>query len=1675
MASSDNKTAPITGPALIPTGDYARKPPIPLTRPVTVVGSRNNCRIHLISSTVSKAHCLLVLTDTGCYVADLASRTKTIVNGKPVQEHDLRDGDELTIGRFTFRFKAGRTRPAGRFPGAPSASLQVTGAPIPLPIERRVLLVGRRRSADIPLLEESVSTAHAVIFERDGKRFIRDLGSRTGTFVNRRKVHQEEINAGDKVKIGETRIVYVVDELVAPAPSPLEDALGLPAAAGADAISERELDLPADASGLALEPELEIESEVEPVPEPVARVRPTSPIADRKTIAPSAPLEVPPVEDTPIDAPSDEATSADAETADRDLIDLDVDAEPPAQLIPAAAADLDLEPPPTSADTAIAIATEADDEPEPAIEVESVERVSEVVGPTAAADLIPTPDTAEADIAPVTEHAAQAIEPEMALDSEPSADDLTPRRGWRPADAVESLPEADALVELTPDVLEAEPQAEQPEPIAPTADLVVAPDDQPEPQTGAAVEPAPAAPVAPVAVPNVDAADAATTDASTPPLVAADVVELSVAEPQTGGPVALDAGDAPQAPPAPEPPALTQPPEAITDTPVVESRADLETDHDREPPALQAEDDADDRAPETPAVVEAEIDLAALQQSATRDDDTSADDDADHDLDESFTAAGTLLEPTEPDPASALPAEIDDAPTPVIDTAADSPNLTDSAFAHQVEQFTEDHSTGEVISGAPLSENTATHEPPTPADTISPIDDLPPLSFDEPDRLEEAKPAVAASDDVVSTDPARDEPRGSAEAPSQAPTRDPWGSDRDAFLGGGPLSLTGGNLLADDKPVDPHANDTRIVDAFGVTPPPAADPAPPRKLRGSQRRRRSLRNDLPQSESSQPAPLVDPLAPNPPPITDVFAQPSPFAADVAPDGSETASADPADRALKNVTASTADTVANAAPRRPGRAGSARPQFADRALPGQMPPRRRSPIEPDLDEQAAAERLHHERRRKLRTASVLFVVMLALIGGIAWGIQTYVPVTADVEVAVRFTNLDAMSSQKARDEFMRGQRDALGSAAVRQAARANLASTATPDQQVPAGLLADPVAYDRLASAAIWQQRSDSTAMLIRLQSTDYQQDRLRLRAIAQALVQANDVHINNERRLRADVEHLTRELESARTQQTELRQLIETEQSLGDSRPRYQAQLAKIDADLEQLENARIAAARALSQVEAELAELRTNMPQITGDDPNAASEVAGDLELRQMQQQLADVTKSLEALRGAGRELADDARRAYDASMEQFQQDIASVRGTLDASPELQAYVESAQGLLEITRRLSEAVLHRQQQAHDRLQSMRQWLEESMRSRRVEMWQKDPELQRLNEQLAFAQRQFNVASSNNLPDEANDARLQIQVLEQKIVERQEQIGNDELALKLVLDLQEMIDATARTMAEDRASGEKMIEEQTQRLQRAAVDKLPAEQRELAAKLEQRLQQIASARRQLASTISGERAAADEQIQKLLEQQTDLTARLEARKKTLADAAAQRLTRQQQQARQDRITDKEAELTAARTQLAETQDKLNVLYRDQRSTMRKIAESSLAGDRVASATTKLQQLQQNMQTWESTLNQRKRELAATVVPREVSDLDITSSPPNDNRLLYFAVSAGLVFLTFSFLIGATIRSALHDVPAPYLPARHIPLAEPLEAPHHDAELTTPDDDTSDDPTTPSDRNPAPVS
>jgi len=71
------------------------------------------------------------------------------------------------------------------------------------------LLIGRDEiPGGIQILDQGVSRRHAEIFRIGEMYFIRDLGSRNGTFVNEEKVTEELLRVGDEIKIGSTIMVF---------------------------------------------------------------------------------------------------------------------------------------------------------------------------------------------------------------------------------------------------------------------------------------------------------------------------------------------------------------------------------------------------------------------------------------------------------------------------------------------------------------------------------------------------------------------------------------------------------------------------------------------------------------------------------------------------------------------------------------------------------------------------------------------------------------------------------------------------------------------------------------------------------------------------------------------------------------------------------------------------------------------------------------------------------------------------------------------------------------------------------------------------------------------------------------------------------------------------------------------------------------------------------------------------------------------------------------------------------------------------------------------------------------------------------------------------------------------------------------------------------------------------
>lgn len=183
---------------------------VAIDRPVCIIGARSRVHLPLPSQLVSKAHAMILHESDGIYLRDLGSRNKSFVNNRAVREVRLRDDDVVRFGPFTFLCHSGFSMTADQTPRK-VGELRVTserGATRILPLTKQTFLIGCRYSCDLMLTGEEIGLAHALVFQREGIRYIRDLTSPSGTLVNNQPVREAELNPGDEIRIGSSHITY---------------------------------------------------------------------------------------------------------------------------------------------------------------------------------------------------------------------------------------------------------------------------------------------------------------------------------------------------------------------------------------------------------------------------------------------------------------------------------------------------------------------------------------------------------------------------------------------------------------------------------------------------------------------------------------------------------------------------------------------------------------------------------------------------------------------------------------------------------------------------------------------------------------------------------------------------------------------------------------------------------------------------------------------------------------------------------------------------------------------------------------------------------------------------------------------------------------------------------------------------------------------------------------------------------------------------------------------------------------------------------------------------------------------------------------------------------------------------------------------------------------------------
>jgi FhaA, N-terminal domain/FHA domain len=78
-----------------------------LDRPSMTIGRLPECDVVVDDAGASRQHAELRRTDDGFVLVDLGSTNGTLVNGAPIREHLLEDGDRITIGETILEFRSG--------------------------------------------------------------------------------------------------------------------------------------------------------------------------------------------------------------------------------------------------------------------------------------------------------------------------------------------------------------------------------------------------------------------------------------------------------------------------------------------------------------------------------------------------------------------------------------------------------------------------------------------------------------------------------------------------------------------------------------------------------------------------------------------------------------------------------------------------------------------------------------------------------------------------------------------------------------------------------------------------------------------------------------------------------------------------------------------------------------------------------------------------------------------------------------------------------------------------------------------------------------------------------------------------------------------------------------------------------------------------------------------------------------------------------------------------------------------------------------------------------------------------------------------------------------------------------------------------------------------------------
>jgi hypothetical protein len=515
-----------------------------------------------------------------------------------------------------------------------------------------------------------------------------------------------------------------------------------------------------------------------------------------------------------------------------------------------------------------------------------------------------------------------------------------------------------------------------------------------------------------------------------------------------------------------------------------------------------------------------------------------------------------------------------------------------------------------------------------------------------------------------------------------------------------------------------------------------------------------------------------------------------------------------------------------------------------------------------------------KRRRFRIPFIMPIILLGVIVALA-AIWRFIPVQSQINGTMTFLDFSYIPGTQESIDFEAAQRRLLDDQTRQHAAE--ILSRDYPG--IGQGFLQTPELFDQVAAtvalSSATQTVSPQTLLQMSSAGSDKEGDRSRMLAVLQSLADRNAPQLDANRRIRDELQHAQQNVDDAQQKLDKIKNQLSELTPIIDAAPPGDL-LESLTARKNLLERAQLDAESAVNRDHADLQRL-------------AAQPAIADPQLKQMRQQLADLSAEVESARSDQLAGAVMARQNLQTASRKFDEQIAAANTLLGGESQLRQFVDSAMDSQIKARDLINMLIVDGEDLELQLEDTRRDVEDLIESQQADKWALDPQLQSLRENLNSAQHRYNANAGQGITDPRilDPLQKEIDNWTAQVKARQAELGADPGEIRVQESLNSIIDALRKKLAKEKHQTDQVLDPLEKQL--AALDPqvtaLPAAQQELARQIHQRLDALNDARQKFADSFGDEQLAPSAKVTELKNQIADLKAGIAARQADLERAA----------------------------------------------------------------------------------------------------------------------------------------------------------------------------------------------